>query len=170
MQQGATGQRRLCFGSDAERQVTQVSVHCHDLAPAVLAIEQGTFGHILPGHLLQAKRLPAELHLVGAVGLGTPALVLDGVGDGPPHLHHVGHAMQTMRRAGNLHRAQHARTVSALGVPRIRPLVQQPPLRCQTVLFPQPLHMDQSGLTGAEQPVLKCGQRKALHLTKARPR
>ena len=45
-----------------------------------LAVEQRALGHRASGHLLQAQRLGAELHLVGAMQLGLAALEFDGKG------------------------------------------------------------------------------------------
>lgn len=68
------------LGNRLFRLSAQLVIEHHGKPPLCFAVEQGTFRHALPGHLLEAKRLRAELHLIGSMKLRFPALVLDRIG------------------------------------------------------------------------------------------
>jgi hypothetical protein len=66
----AGGDHRADIARHPRSQIAQAAIEIDHQPSSRLAIEQRAFGHDLAQHFLQAQRLRAQLHFVGAMGFG----------------------------------------------------------------------------------------------------
>ena len=112
-------------------QPAQFGIEGHREPALCLGIEQRALRHGAAGHLLQAERLRAELHLVGAVELRLAALVFDGI------------CRLAIRPGAELDQIGDAREVQPLqasgsAVTRRRPRLCRAPASCATSCSTRP--------------------------------
>ena len=143
----------------------QLAIELDLRPPVAFAVIERAAGHLDPEHFLQAKRLRAELHLVGSMGFRFAPLVLHRQNPA------VGVEFDDVTLAGNsqpqrAHRHPagdpdaRARLVRAV----VSPGVHDFSLGGEFVFRPSLLDMDQRALPRAIQPVLERGDGNELVL------
>jgi hypothetical protein len=142
-------------------QPAQAGVERHHHAASGFPVEQRALGHRPRGHFLQAQRLGAKLHLIGAVLLRLAALEFDGVGGlaavATAELHQVGDAHEIEPSTGERQCGDAAYAALFARSSLVRPLMQHVPLGGETVLGPHAFEVNERCLAQAINGVLERG-------------
>ncbi len=140
----------------------QFRIKSYILASAILAVKQGSFGHVAAEHFFQTQGLGAELHLVAGVLLGAAPLVFHGKRHPLMFLavvfHHVGSTRQAQGQRPQRHARLDPHPAPRFPLPGIHPLMHDPPFSREAIFRPDLFNVDQRALSGAEYQMLQCGK------------
>ena len=150
-------------------ELSQVVIEHDLLATARLAVEDRSVGYADLQHPLQAHGLSTKLYAVGVVGFGATSFVFHwqgapsalGLWEGNTaalhamELHDIGNTAQAEGKRVEPQAADNPQVTSRFIRDLMDAFMQEPAFRCETVLGPGVLEVDEGALPLAEKQVLK---------------